>query len=410
MSLGVFWDGAEIGRLNRVDERSREYAFSYTDASRPISLSLPTDRSDFSPAESRPFFEALLPEGAVRDRLASELKLAASDSYGMLAALGRDCAGALQIVDAKRMSDPASVRWLEDAELAELIVELPRRPLGLRPEDGRMRLSLAGVQHKAVLVRDAGGRFGEPLNGFPSTHILKPELAGGEFDALATNEYFCMRLAERCRLDVAHVELITIADRRCLVVDRFDRELATWPPKRTHQEDLCQGLGITPDFKYQQPGWKQPSFASLAGVLDRHSVRPGADRLSGARGALFHFLVGNADAHAKNIGLLHVAGGVVLAPLYDVVCTAAYPALSRDLALAVGDELDPAKLTVVHWGGLAFDFGLRLGPFERMRAALAKTTVEQCGRLRDEARAEGWHDPVLDRIVDVVAERSALLV
>ncbi|HEV3035028.1 MAG TPA: HipA N-terminal domain-containing protein [Solirubrobacteraceae bacterium] len=94
MSLNVHWDGENVGRLERVDDRSREYAFSYTDASRSISLSLPVDRERFSPAESRPFFEALLPEGAVREQVASQLKLAASDSYGLLAELGRDCAGA----------------------------------------------------------------------------------------------------------------------------------------------------------------------------------------------------------------------------------------------------------------------------------------------------------------------------
>jgi HipA-like protein len=129
MSLGVLWDGTEVGRLTRVDERSREFALSYSDRRRPISLSLPVERDRFSPAESRPFFEALLPEGAVRDRIAEELRLAASDSFGLL---------------------------------AELVEQLPRRPLGVRPEDGRMRLSLAGVQHKAVLVRDARGRSASP--------------------------------------------------------------------------------------------------------------------------------------------------------------------------------------------------------------------------------------------------------
>jgi serine/threonine-protein kinase HipA len=83
MSLGVYWDGEEVGRLERVDERSREYAFHYNQASRPISLSLPVSQQHFSPAESRPFFEALLPEGAVREQIASQLKLAASDSYGL---------------------------------------------------------------------------------------------------------------------------------------------------------------------------------------------------------------------------------------------------------------------------------------------------------------------------------------
>jgi serine/threonine-protein kinase HipA len=174
MSLGVYWDTQEVGRLERVDERSREYAFRYTQASRAISLSLPREREEFSPAESRPFFEALLPEGAVREQIASQLKLAASDSFGLLAELGRDCAGALQIVDTKRMSDQPSVGWLDERELDALIEELPRHPLGMRDEDEHLRLSLAGVQDKAVLVRDEHGRLVSPSTACPAATSSSP--------------------------------------------------------------------------------------------------------------------------------------------------------------------------------------------------------------------------------------------
>jgi serine/threonine-protein kinase HipA len=112
VSLGVYREGEEIGRLERQSERSREYAFRYTRASRPVSLALPLRRESFSPAESRPFFEALLPEGDVRERIAGQLKLAAGDSYGLLAALGGDCAGALQILDAGHPPATPSVLWL----------------------------------------------------------------------------------------------------------------------------------------------------------------------------------------------------------------------------------------------------------------------------------------------------------
>lgn len=407
MSLGVFWDGAEVGRLERTGERTREYVFRYApDATRSVSLSLPLRAEPFTAAESRPFFEALLPEGTLRERIADQLKVAASDSYGLLAALGRDCAGALQVVETKRMSEPPAVRWLSPAELDTLITELPRRPLGVRPEDGRMRLSLAGVQNKAVLARDRDGVFGEPLSGFPSTHILKPDLPDSAYHALATNEYFCMRLAAMCDLPAASVELLSLADRACLAVERFDRDLNEWPPTRTHQEDLCQALALTPDFKYQKADWALPSYRALADLLDEHSTQPGADRLAGAEAALFHFLVGNADAHAKNVGLLHHAEGVRLAPMYDAVCTAAYPELSTELALAVGDELNPEKITIVHWGDLAFDFRLNLAAFERLRKQLAESVAEQSRRLAEIASAEGWHEPVVDRICGVIAERA----
>ncbi len=405
MSLGVYWDGEEVGRLERSDERSREYVFHYTRTSRPISLALPVSQQSFSSAASRPFFEALLPEGTVREQIARQLKLAASDSFGLLAELGRDCAGALQILDAERMCEAPSIRWLETRELDTLIEELPRHPLGMHGGDQRLRLSLAGVQHKAVLVRDGSGRFGKPLDGMPSTHILKPELPNSDYPDLAANEYFCMRLAARCGLSSASVELVTLAARPCLVVERFDREIVTWPHRRLHQEDLCQALGLTPDFKYQKDGWRLPSYRALADLLDEHSPMPGLDRLAGAQAAVFHFLVGNADAHAKNISLLHVRGGVRLAPLYDVVSTAAYPELSTELALSVGDELDPSSITSIHWSDLAVDFGLSPGGFARVRRDLAEKVATEAARLRDEARAEGWHRPCIETILDVIAQR-----
>jgi serine/threonine-protein kinase HipA len=406
ISLGVYWDDEEVGWVERVGEQSWEYAFRYTRASRPISLSLPVSQKSFTPAESRPFFEALLPEGAMREQIASQLKLATSDSYGLLAELGRDCAGALQIVDAKRMSETPSARWLDDGELDALIEELPRHPLGVSADDRHLRLSLAGVQNKAVLVRDGSGRFGKPLDGMASSHILKPEAAHSDYPGLATNEYFCMRLAARCGLSTAGVELVTAATRPCLVVERFDRELLGWPFRRVHQEDLCQALGITPDFKYQKEGWRLPSYRALADLLDQHSRWPGLDRLAGAQAAAFHFLVGNADAHAKNISLLHVGDGVRLAPLYDVVSTAVYPELSTELSLSVGDELNPDTITSIHWSDLAHDFGLNVRSFERVRGEFVDRVTTEALGLREKARAEHWHHPCIDAIVDVIATRA----
>jgi serine/threonine-protein kinase HipA len=405
MSLGVYWDGDEIGRLQRVDERSREYFFQYTHPTRAISLSLPTSEQPFTPAQSRPFFEALLPEGAVREQIASQLKLAASDSYGLLSELGRDCAGALQILESERIPETPSVHWMDVGELDTLIEGLPRHPLGIHGEDQHLRLSLAGVQNKAVLMRNEVGVFGKPLDGMPSTHILKPEPPSEDYPGLAANEYFCMRLAERCGLPAAEVHLIEVAGRPCLLVRRFDRDLTSFPPRRIHQEDLCQALGLTPDFKYQKEGWRLPSYAALSELLDDHSPSPGLDRLAGAQSAVFHFLIGNADAHAKNISLIHGEHGVHLAPLYDVVCTAAYPELDKHLALSIGDELDPVSITAIHFADLAEAFALSATGFERERRDLCERVSTQAALLREEALAHGWHHPCIERILETIASR-----
>lgn len=99
-----------------------------------------------------------------------------------------------------------------------------------------------------------------------------------------------------------------------------------------------------------------------------------------------------------------------LAPLYDVVSTAAFPELSTELALSVGDELDPDAITLIHWSDLADDFGLHAAAFERVRRLLVERVAAEAPKLRDEARAGGWHDPRLDAILDVIAARSARVV
>ncbi|HYB24236.1 MAG TPA: type II toxin-antitoxin system HipA family toxin [Solirubrobacteraceae bacterium] len=405
MSLSVYWGKVEVGRLERVAEHSRDYTFSYTNATRPISLSLPLERKSFDAQASRPFFEGLLPEDTVRDRLARQLKLAPGDSYGLLAAIGRDCAGALQVLESKRLSETPSVDWLSESALDELIRELPRHPLGIQAGEERMRLSLAGVQQKAVLVRDESGRFGRSLGGMPSSHILKPERTDGEYPGLAVNECFCMRLAERCGLPTAKVELSTIAERACLVVQRFDRDPTKIPIGRVHQEDLCQALGLTPYFKYQREDALRPSLAALAELLDEHSAAPGVDRLTGALAAMFNFIVGNADAHAKNISLLYTQEGIRLAPLYDVVSTEIYPELDRKLALAIGDELNPDAITSIHWSDLADDFSLNRRAFAGARRRLAERTATEARALADQARIEGWHEKSIDAILAVIEAR-----
>lgn len=409
MSLGVYWDKTRVGELELTGERTREYRFRYLDSQRPISLSLPLQSEAFTPAQSRPFFEALLPEGTVREQIAAAFKLAASDTYGLLGELGRDCAGALQIMETRHLSDVPDVRWLEPEELDALIRELPQRPLGVAPADARLRLSLAGVQRKAVLVRDRDGRFGEPLNGMPTTHILKPQPADDEYPDIAINEYFCMRLADRCGLAVARVELTTADKRACLVVERYDRDTSIAPTLRRHQEDLCQALSLTPDFKYQQPDWDLPSYAALAQLLDEHSLAPGADRLAAGQSAIFNFLIANADAHAKNISLLHEPGGVRLAPLYDLVSTGVYGDLNSDLALSIGDEFDPTSIGASQWSDLAYDLRLNPRAFERLRRRQAELVPAQAQVLIQEARDGGWHCPILNEISKLIELRAEQL-
>ncbi|WP_445152817.1 HipA domain-containing protein [Baekduia sp. Peel2402] len=144
-------------------------------------------------------------------------------------------------------------------------------------------------------------------------------------------------------------------------------------------------------------------------MLDAHAVQPGRDRLAVADHAVFHLLVGNADAHAKNMSLLHVEDGVRLAPLYDVVSTAVYPDLNQDLALGIGTAFAVEELNPLAWSDFAEDLGLRPVAFERRRRQLAGRVLLEAAALRVVAREEGWWAPVVDAVVDVIETRAALI-
>ena len=241
------------------------------------------------------------------------------------------------------------------------ISEVPSRPL-MAGEDG-VRLSLAGAQGKLALAIHGGAYF-LPLEGSPSTHILKP--ASPHFSDLVENEFFCMKLAAAAGLDVAEVEIGIAGTHRFLQVRRYDR---TGPEShdRIHQEDFCQALGLPPDMKYQEEGG--PNLKRCFELLRTISAAPGLDALQLFDAVVFNFLIGNCDAHGKNFSFLYdVEAGPRLAPLYDLVCTRAYPELSSSMAMRIGGEKDPSRLVAKNWEGFFAEIEFNL-PAARRRVA-----------------------------------------
>jgi serine/threonine-protein kinase HipA len=185
---------------------------------------------------------------------------------------------------------------------------------------GRVRISLAGVQEKLLLTRMPDGKWGRPVDGTPSTHILKPEIAA--HPRTVENEAFCMRVAKNLGLAVAAVATTGIAKRKLIVVERFDRTVsADGSVARIHQEDFCQATGVSPETKYEEDGG--PSLQRIAGILQSVAASDSLERFLQA--VTLNVLIGNGDAHGKNFSLLHHASGsLTLTPLYDLMCTLHY--------------------------------------------------------------------------------------
>jgi serine/threonine-protein kinase HipA len=369
-ALSVWWDGEVVGELHL--NRHGEMRFAYSadwlgDPGRPaISFSLPKRPEPFKQRECRPFFAGLLPEESQRAVLAGLLGISRRNDFAFLDALGGEVAGALALWpegEAPPEPDPATLpRPLGEDELVEVLDTLPSRPL-LAGRDG-LRLSLAGAQSKLPVVL-VDGRVARPAPGQATTHILKPPIA--RLAHTTENEALVMTLAGAVGLPVAPVAARTVAGRPYLLVTRYDRRLdRSGRVLRLHQEDFCQALGIAPEQKYAAEGG--PTFKASFALLQRAATVPARAVLSLLDAAIFNLIAGNADAHGKNFSLLYQAGGVTLAPFYDLLSTVAYPDLSPVLAMKIAkratlDEIGPST-----WPAFAEDVGLA-GPFVRRRAA-----------------------------------------
>jgi serine/threonine-protein kinase HipA len=286
-----------------------------------LSLSLPLTPERYTHGLVRPYLDGLLPEGESRQAVANDFDLLAEDTYGLIRALGRDCAGAVVIQPAGEPAPPKpttlTAEPLGDAEIADLVANLRSAPLGV---GGRVRLSLAGVQEKLLLTRMPDSRWGRPVDGTPSTHILKPEI--DRFPNTVENEAFCMRLARNLGLEIPTVETTTIGGRRLIVVERYDRVIhPDGSVERIHQEDFCQSIGILPAKKYEEDGG--PSLRRIAEILQATATPDSLEKL--LRAVTLNVVIGNGDAHGKNFSLLHDPSGALrLAPLYDLVSTLVY--------------------------------------------------------------------------------------
>jgi serine/threonine-protein kinase HipA len=414
--LNVFLNAERVGELER--RGPSRYRFSYSPSaveehppgSILLSASLPPRLETFTPSDTSPFFEGLLPEGAVRNSIARSFRISEEDGFGLLRALGADCAGAVAVLSPDR-EPPAPgkgrLRRLSDKQLQQLIEDLPRNPLGVDPAEMGVRLSLGGIQHKLVLAGQPHLGFSQPLEGAPSTCLLKPEF--GHYPELVANEAFCMRVAGASGLRAASVDFLEVGSTRCLYVRRFDRTVdANETVSRIHQEDMCQALGISPAAKYEDNGG--PSVARIVRLLrvlrGPFMARDVNDFINAL---LLNFLLGNSDAHGKNFALLYERqAGVRLAPLYDVVSTAVYPDVIDRMAMAIGGVTDPDEVDLQAWTRLAeeCDLSRGIGPIIRRRTAAVRRVART---WREEALRDGWHRDVIDAIVEVCDRRAAQL-
>lgn len=405
-ALDVYLNDALVGELR---QEGRElffcYAASYLSSPAPMPLSrhLPLREEVFSDAAIRAFYANLLPEGGMREQVARALGLSPGNVFGLLDALGGDCAGAVSLVrPGKRPKRQNSYQQLSPLELEARLAELPSHPL-LAGEEG-VRLSLAGAQNKLPIYFD-GCDFHLPQDGAPSSHILKTDIPHLEETVL--NEAFCMNLAARVGLNVPQATVVRVGAARVYMIARYDRQRAeSGDLLRLHQEDFCQALGIPPELKYEKEGG--PGFAACLELVREWSSEPLADAAALLRWALFNFLIGNADAHGKNIAFLYASGHVRLAPFYDLLSTAVYERrVDNKFAMKMGGQKDPRYLSGHHLEKFAAEIRVGLRVVKAQLRELTERVHAEVSPLAQEYRRAYASPVIIDRLAQVLSQRIA---
>lgn len=422
--LDVYLNGRLVGQFRRERTGAVDFKYDATwlnwESAIPVSLSMPLREDRYIGNPVLAVFDNLLPDNIdIRRRVAERMGAEGHDAHSLLAAIGRDCVGALQFLPGG--SEPPAPaldgRPATDADIAAIIANLARSPLGLG-DDQEFRISIAGAQEKTGLLR-IDDRWHIPHGTTPTTHILKPQLGvlgnGIDMSRSVENEHFCLALARALGLPTANTEVVDFEGRRVLVIERFDRLRARdGRLLRIPQEDCCQALSVPSSRKYQSDGG--PGSRAVAELL-KGSDCPEEDRRLFFKALVLFWLLGATDGHAKNFSIrLMPAGRFRLTPLYDIM--SAQPAADAQqirrnqykLAMSAGDNRHyvMGRVQPRHFQQDADAAGLPQGTLQELLAEL----VAAAPAAIDAARAAMPADcppALIDSIVEGFSERLRTL-
>jgi serine/threonine-protein kinase HipA len=408
-SLPVYFEQRLVGTVT-VDSGGPSFTYASgwlgLKGAFPISITMPLKSERFTPNTFLPWAANLLPESEQLRTLGQLLGMARSDVIGLLTAIGGDTAGALSFNQAGRAS---SVQWRlvgKPEELESLIEDLPNKPF-LVGEEG-VSMSLAGVQSKIAVAIDDDGRVCIPMNGSPSTHILKPDsprLSGG-----VQNEAFCLTLAKRMGIPTPAVKTGRAGNRTYLLVKRYDRTDVGGRCRRLHQEDYCQALGRPPSAKYEsnQTGTRGPTLKDMFDITRRHMSPTEIVRL--LHMVILNVLACNSDAHAKNYSIMIRAANASLAPMYDIMCGAVWENVTKNFAQKIAGISRGDHLKRTHWQQFARECGLNPRQVIDRVYVLAKSAIAEAESAASEVATmpAGTH-AVLDQTRQAVQRRARCL-
>jgi serine/threonine-protein kinase HipA len=429
-SLAVWANGIRVGEWRAPPRGAMEFLYDddwlAADEARPLSLSLPLRATiPHKGTAVEAYFDNLLPDSEpIRRRLQQRFQAASGGPFDLLAAIGRDCVGAVQLLPPDE--SPADIHRIEaqpldDSAIASELAGITS-PRAFGGDDADFRISIAGAQEKTAFLK-RGARWCRPSGSTPTTHIFKLPLGlvgnrQADMSTSVENEWLCARIVSEFGLPVAACEIRQFDSQKALVVERFDRTMHSsgkyW--LRLMQEDFCQATGTPYHRKYQADGG--PGLADLAKIL-RGSAQADRDLETLLRAQLLFFLLAATDGHAKNFSIRILAGGrFQLTPLYDVL--SAWPIVGKranqvpfdklKLAMALPGSRPHYLLKTIqrrHFEELAKRLGLKPA-LERVIADIVGETPRVTAAVQ-RGLPRGFPQALLDSILEGMNRQARVL-
>lgn len=336
--LNVLMNNILIGKLVKTTKSGLTFVYDQkwlnTPGARPISLSLPLIEQPFVGDIVYNFFDNLLPDNPqIRARIQAKFHIATNQPFDLLASIGKDCVGAIQLIEGEIPSIKKKINFepLNEKKIAAILRSYQNNPLGMTDITEGFRISIAGAQEKSAFLYHKK-KWCRPLDETPTSHIFKLPIGYIQHQHMdlsdsCENEWLCSQIAKAFGLPVAPCEILYFENIKVLVVKRFDRKLASnnrWL-MRLPQEDICQALGISPNLKYQSDGG--PGIKEIMQLLLGSAISS-VDRDTFYRSQVLFWLLAAIDGHAKNFSVfIEPEGKYRLTPFYDIM--SAYPLLAK---------------------------------------------------------------------------------
>ena len=391
-----------VGKIVGTD--SNDACFSYAEEylsdkeNRAISIGLPLEEKTFNAQRTRAFFEGLLPEGFTRRCVAEWMRIDETDYISILAGLGRECLGAIRILDESGETLSSEYKKLSAKEVYNLASEGATESAELV---AKSHLSLTGASGKVGLYyNEKDKQWYLPVGNAASTHIVKQSHV--RLKKIVINEQLCLLTAKYLGIEVPKSFIITTdgtdSEAVLFATQRYDRKFikeckaldGMMVPYRLHQEDFAQALGIMASNKYERHN--EGYLKKLFDVLRTYSADPVTDALKLWDICLFNYLIGNTDNHIKNLSLLYGEDlkSVRLAPAYDIVSTMVYRNSTENMALSIDGISNIYEITRNSFERAAVQIGIGAKIAMKRFDDMVNAFPDAIARAKEELQLQGF--------------------